>query len=61
MKAQNKSHAIVIVSENLLDIQELAKKIEQQAGFATRTEVLGRLQRGGSPVAHDRILAATWN
>lgn len=58
MKAQNKSHAIVIVSENLLDIQELARKIEQQTGFSTRTEVLGRLQRGGSPVAHDRILAA---
>ncbi len=58
MKAQNKSHAIVIVSENLLDIQELARKIEQQTGFSTRTEVLGRLQRGGTPVAHDRILAA---
>ncbi|HNX15951.1 MAG TPA: 6-phosphofructokinase [Bacilli bacterium] len=58
MKAQNKSHAIVIVSENLLNIEELAKKIEQQTGFSSRTEVLGRLQRGGTPVAHDRILAA---
>ncbi len=58
MKAQNKSHAIIIVSENLLDINELAKKIEANTGFDTRTEVLGRLQRGGSPVAHDRILAA---
>ena len=58
MKAQNKSHAIIIVSENLLDINELAKKIAAETGFDTRTEVLGRLQRGGSPVAHDRILAA---
>ncbi|MCB9498176.1 MAG: 6-phosphofructokinase [Erysipelotrichaceae bacterium] len=58
MKAQNKSHAIVIVSENLLDINELAQKIEKETGFDSRTEVLGRLQRGGSPVAHDRILAA---
>jgi len=58
MKAQNKSHAIIIVSENLLDINELAGKIAKETGFDTRTEVLGRLQRGGSPVAHDRILAA---
>lgn len=58
MKAQNKSHAIIIVSENLLDINELAKKIESETGFDTRTEVLGRLQRGGSPTAQDRILAA---
>ena len=58
MKAQNKNHAIIIVSENLLDINELAKKIEDETGFDSRTEVLGRLQRGGTPVAHDRILAA---
>jgi len=58
MKVANKSHAIIIVSENLLDINELAKKIEKATGFDTRTEVLGRLQRGGSPSAHDRIIAA---
>ena len=58
MKAQNKSHAIIIVSENLLDIHDLAKKIEEKTGFDTRTEVLGRLQRGGSPSAEDRVLAA---
>ena len=58
MKAQNKSHAIIIVSENLLDINALAKKIQDATGFDTKTEVLGRLQRGGSPSAHDRILAA---
>ena len=58
MKAQNKNHAIIIVSENLLDINELQKKIEEETGFDTRTEILGRLQRGGSPSAEDRVLAA---
>jgi len=58
MKAQNKSHAIIIVSENLYKLDELAAKIEKETGFDTRTEVLGRLQRGGSPSAHDRIIAA---
>ena len=57
MKAQNKDHAIIIVSENLIDINALAKEVEEQTGFTARTEVLGRLQRGGSPTANDRILA----
>lgn len=58
LKAQKKSHAIVVVSENLLDVHALAKRIEEQTGFETRAEVLGRLQRGGSPCAFDRILAS---
>ena len=58
MKAQNKDHAIIIVSEHLIDINELASEIEAETGFTARTEVLGRLQRGGSPTANDRILAA---
>ena len=57
MKAQNKDHAIIIVSENLIDINQLAKEVEEATGFTARTEVLGRLQRGGSPTANDRILA----
>lgn len=58
LKAQRKDHAIVVVSENLLDVNDLAKRIEQETGFETRAEVLGRLQRGGSPSAFDRILAS---
>ena len=58
MKAQKKGHAIVIVSENLLDVNELGKKIEENTGFATNIEVLGHLQRGGAPTAFDRILAS---
>lgn len=58
LKAQKKSHAIVIVSEHLLDVHELGKKIQEKTGFHTQVEVLGHLQRGGSPCAFDRILAA---
>lgn len=58
LKAQKKSHAIVIVSENLLDVNELGRKIEENTGFKTNVEVLGHLQRGGSPCAFDRILAS---
>ena len=58
MHDQDKSHAIVIVSENLLDVEQFAKNIEKETGFETRTEILGRLQRGGCPTAQDRILAS---
>lgn len=58
LKAQKKSHAIVIVSENLLDVQSLKKRIEEETGFETKVEILGRLQRGGGPSAFDRILAS---
>ncbi len=52
-----KRHAIVIVTENLLDTYELAKEIEEYTGYETRTTVLGHVQRGGNPVAFDRVLA----
>src|SRR3546814_14921492 len=35
----------------------LAPEIERMTGFETRVTVLGHVQRGGTPVANDRILA----
>lgn len=61
MQAQKKSakqHAMIIVSEKLFDVQELAREIEREVGFEARAEILGRIQRGGSPSAFDRILAS---
>lgn len=56
-----KKHALVIVSEHMYeDIHEFAKKIQKATGIETRAEVLGRLQRGGSPSARDRILATEY-
>jgi len=51
--------AIVIVSEKLYpDLNEFARKVQEQTGFDTRADVLGHVQRGGAPSAFDRILAA---
>lgn len=36
---------------------KVAGLIQQRTGFETRCTVLGHLQRGGSPIAQDRILA----
>jgi phosphofructokinase-like protein len=35
----------------------VAHEIEQRTGFETRVSVLGHIQRGGVPTAHDRVLA----
>jgi 6-phosphofructokinase 1 len=35
----------------------LAPEIERRTGFQTRVTILGHVQRGGSPVAFDRVLA----
>ena len=35
---------------------ELEKEIEERTGFESRATVLGHIQRGGAPVAFDRVL-----
>ena len=60
ISASNKigrKHAIVVVTEHITDVSELAKEIEERTGFETRATVLGHVQRGGHPVAFDRVLA----
>jgi ATP-dependent phosphofructokinase / diphosphate-dependent phosphofructokinase len=37
--------------------ERLAREIETETGFEARSVVLGHLQRGGSPVSFDRVLA----
>lgn len=58
-KEAKKSHVMIILSENIYEHpNELAEKIQKETGYETRVEVLGRIQRGGSPSAADRVLAA---
>src|SRR5215213_4784883 len=35
---------------------ELEREIEQRTGFESRMTILGHVQRGGSPLAYDRVL-----
>ncbi len=56
-----KKHSLVIVSEKVFpDIHAFAKKVTQLTGIESRAEVLGHLQRGGSPSARDRILSTEY-
>lgn len=54
-------HALVLVSEKQFDdLNDLKTKIIEQTGFDTKIEVLGRVQRGGTPSASDRVIAARY-
>lgn len=52
-----KKHAIVVVSEKICDVENLARKISSATGFSGRATILGHIQRGGSPTPRDRVLA----
>lgn len=56
-KASDKKHALVVITEHITDVHELAKRVEETTGFETRANVLGHMQRGGRPSARDRVLA----
>lgn len=57
-RAHGKRHAIIIVAEKICDVHEFAHEIERDCGFEAKAEVLGHMQRGGSPTAFDRVLAS---
>ncbi|ADV33976.1 6-phosphofructokinase [Candidatus Blochmanniella vafra str. BVAF] len=56
--AKGKKHAIVAITEHICNVFDLAKYIEKKTGKETRATVLGYIQRGGKPVAYDRILGS---
>lgn len=55
---RGKKHALVVVTEHICDVNELANFIQHETGRETKATVLGHVQRGGSPVPYDRILAS---
>ena len=57
-RLNGRRHAIVVISENLTDVYQLAKDVEEYSGYECRATVLGYIQRGGNPTPEDRLLAA---
>lgn len=50
-------HAIVVVTEHILNVTDFSQEIEDYTKYETRATILGHIQRGGDPVAFDRVLA----
>ena len=55
---KGKKHAIIAITEHITDVNALAKRIQERTKRETRATILGHIQRGGSPMAFDRILAS---
>ncbi len=53
-----KKHFIIVVAEGVGKVDEIAKLIEAKTGIESRATILGHVQRGGSPTAHDRVMAS---
>jgi len=59
---RGKTHAIVIVAEGASntahDLAQYFGKQQEDLGFELRATTLGHVQRGGVPLAYDRVLAS---
>jgi len=55
---KGKKHAIIVITEHICNVTKLAEYIEKKTNRETRATILGHIQRGGPPVAYDRILAS---
>ncbi|MDD3818315.1 MAG: 6-phosphofructokinase [Actinomycetota bacterium] len=58
---KGKRHTLIIVAEGAASANDVASSIKLLAGHEVRVSVLGHIQRGGSPSALDRVLAAKFS
>jgi len=58
---RGKAHCIIIIAEGwqpgARPLYDFIKERREEIGFGVRLTVLGHVQRGGAPMAYDRILA----
>lgn len=57
-RLRGKRHNLIIVAEGVGDVYKIAQEINEKTKIDTRVTILGHVQRGGSPVAADRIIAS---
>lgn len=56
-RESGKMHFIVVVSEGVGGVEDIAKKIQDKTGIESRATILGHVQRGGNPSVRDRVVA----
>ncbi len=52
-----KNHFILVVSEGVGQVENIARTIQEMTGIESRATILGHVQRGGSPTIRDRVVA----
>lgn len=57
-QVKKSKHVLIVITEHITDVRELAKQVNQYTGYDTRATILGHIQRGGRPSPFDRVLAS---
>ena len=57
-RLRGRTHFEIIVAEGAASATDVAKKICEMTGIDTRVTILGHVQRGGSPLVRDRVIAS---
>lgn len=55
--AEGKDHGIIVLAEGVMDANEFRTELLKYGDFDARANILGHMQRGGSPTVLDRINA----
>ncbi|MDR1781803.1 MAG: 6-phosphofructokinase [Bacilli bacterium] len=53
-----KRNTIIVITEHICNVVDLAKYVEEKTGVETRAQILGYIQRGGTPTAMDRFIGS---
>ncbi|MEY8291150.1 ATP-dependent 6-phosphofructokinase [Carnobacteriaceae bacterium 52-44] len=59
-QAMGKRYQLFIIAEGAMSADEFKKIVERETEFSIHPLILGHIQRGGNPVADDRILGMTF-
>lgn len=57
-RLKGRTHFLIIVAEGAASASEIAERIKEEAGIETRVTILGHVQRGGTPLVRDRVMAS---
>lgn len=55
--AAGKDHGIIVLAEGVMDAEEFRTELLKYGDFDARANILGHMQRGGSPTVLDRVNA----
>lgn len=57
-RLRGRTNFTIIVAEGAASGAEIGKRLQEETGIDTRVTVLGHVQRGGSPLVRDRVVAS---
>lgn len=57
-RLRGRTHFAIVVAEGAASATDIAGRIREETGIETRVTILGHVQRGGKPLARDRVIAS---